>query len=1025
MTHYDANDGWTVRGKLKATAQGSAPGEAVLLDSNGKLPGNLIESIVEEFTVSTTAWSGTGPYTASIVLNNTDKIAVPDFAPNAPNDTQRIAFASARISVTAVNTTTKAVTLVADGDKPTVALPCLMTGLAGIPSGKWTSSFPGGLGGSGDTYTLTVTITPTDTSDPEGITVTVTDSQSNVQTDVTDVNGQCSFTVALGETYDVDFDGDAVEVECSASQQVTISNTSTQVSASCTGWPTISISAGAAGAGCAYSIVGNTSYSGVLNSSGAATVVVEPDTYVVSMTAPAGYFTPASQTKNNCASGNDYAVSWTLQAKPVVTIQITDARAQGNQQGRTITVSKTGDTCTGTTDANGESVITLNDVGTYTISITNTPNTYFAPADQTLTVAADGTYTVSITLNKKPILSVTVSDNSGSGLVDHLTVHVQGTTDSQFVNTGSTGNASFVLQEEGSYTISITNGYSADYVTPSTSSVVAAANQVHYVAMAIDKKPVITVTVTDSSSASIVKTSIKVKATNTLDSTKYDEQFCNSSGVATLKVPAAGTYTISITSTHAGCDTTDTDSVTVALNGTDTAAVEITDEASGGFLFSMTFDPTTFQTAPGSALTYGDDCAGYTPVSGAPSSLGPVSTPGSWAFNNDGSSDNPFLNECFYATFKDNGNGLEPFEKLNPNNLTQKIAEWDPVNKVWDTTKTGSSSITTLNTMFCYPALYRAATATKISISDDSSNGAAYGATIDGHTYQYVALGVYGGYNDSNVLKSLSGKAATASTTRPNFRTYAKANTVRNGKAMVWNLHQWQDWRIITYFAMRHFNGQSQIGQGGKKYNGSGVSGLGNSAGPWGGDNNTTVADSEWVKALIEDPWGYKYWFIDDIVFNNVGANEHEIWAGQNSNVDDTYDTTNKTKIMTSLLAGGSWLYALAISTDPVTWGFITQTGGSVTVGLCDGVYLNNGGTAQTLAFVGGASTGVSDGDAGPGFLRAADALDFSHTATGLAWPLYLTCERVLARTHTGGRKKKAQRAETKNLKRGGGGTPL
>jgi len=979
MTHYDANDGWTVRGKLKATAQGSAPGEAVLLDSNGKLPGNLIESIVEEFTVSTTAWSGTGPYTASIVLNNTDKIAVPDFAPNAPNDTQRIAFASARISVTAVNTTTKAVTLVADGDKPTVALPCLMTGLAGIPSGKWTSSFPGGLGGSGDTYTLTVTITPTDTSDPEGITVTVTDSQSNVQTDVTDVNGQCSFTVALGETYDVDFDGDAVEVECSASQQVTISNTSTQVSASCTGWPTISISAGAAGAGCAYSIVGNTSYSGVLNSSGAATVVVEPDTYVVSMTAPAGYFTPASQTKNNCASGNDYAVSWTLQAKPVVTIQITDARAQGNQQGRTITVSKTGDTCTGTTDANGESVITLNDVGTYTISITNTPNTYFAPADQTLTVAADGTYTVSITLNKKPILSVTVSDNSGSGLVDHLTVHVQGTTDSQSVNTGSTGNASFVLQEEGSYTISITNGYSADYVTPSTSSVVATANQVHYVAMAIDKKPVIIVTVTDSSTASIVKTSIKVKATNTLDSTKYDEQFCNSSGVATLKVPAAGTYTISITSTHAGCDTTDTDSVTVALNGTDTAAVEITDEASGGFLFSMTYDPTTMATDDAACLTYGDDLLGKTPVSGPPSSLGACTTIGDWAYSNDGSSNNPLLNGCFYATFKDNGNGLEPFEKLNPNDLTRVIALYDG-NGGW-TASSGTSSIATNDVMFCIPTIYKAVTSTKISISDDSNNGTALAHVIGGHTYQYMAIAVFPGYIDGNSkLRSLSGVITTKSTTRPTFRSDATSRTVKNGYAMVWNYYQWDLWRIIVLFACKRWNAQLGIGQGGKTYNGaSAYTGMANSIGPWGGDNNTTVADTEYVKALIEDGWGHIYQFIDD--FYGYGGKHY---AGQNAVPTD--DSSNKTLIIQNSNSSAKSGFAKTILTSLEAWGQAdpNDTSGSATVGRCDYHYYRaSTDTTGCLAYVGGASGRVSDGGAGPGYLLAGNALSGSVDAGG------------------------------------------
>lgn len=991
MTHYDANDTWSVRGKLKATAQATGPGEAVILGADGKLPGSLISNIAEEFTVLATAWTGNGPYTASMVLSHLDGVAIPDFAPNAPNATQRTAFASARISVASIDAANNTIALVADGTKPTVALPCLMAGVAGTPTGKWTSSFPGGLGGGGSSYVLTVVVSPNDASSPAGITVTIEDSSHNTLSEITDANGQCAFTVEAGETYDISCDGSSEEVECSADQQVTISQMSTVVTFTSNAWPTISISAGSAASGWAYSIVGDETYSGVLNSSGAAVVTVEPGSYTVSVTADSTHLPLASQSVSGAQSGSDYAKTFTPVAKPIVTVTVVDASGGTGHQSRTVYADATDDTKGGTTDSDGECTIMVDTEDTYSIGISSIPTKYFSPVETTLAMEGDHTYAVTLTLNAKPTMSVQVHDNSGDGAVSGRTVTISATGQTPIAATTNSNGLTVPQTLQAEATFSVTCDLpSADYVavTPATQAVVA--NQSYTVDVYLDKKPTIALAVTDSDSMIADPTVILAKATLSTDPTVYGTAYLDSSGEAVIQVPQAGTYTVELVTAITGAQS-DTDSVTVALNDVEEPAAITVTALPSGFLFSMTYDATTFQTDPTSCLVYADDCAGFTPVSGPGSSLAACSTIGSWGYNNDGSSSNDLLDKCFYATFHETvlsgETGLVPFEKLNPNDLTMVIATWDEANGQWvpeQNPTTGTSHITTLNTMFCYPALYRASTSGKISISDDSSNGTAYGATIDGKTYQYVAIGVYEGYNDGGVLKSLSGKSSTASQTRPTFRSQAQANVLKDGKAMVWNFHQWTDWKIMTFFGMKSFNGQSQIGQGGKTYNGSGVSGLANKLGPWAGDNVANKGTNKCVKALIEDPWGYKYEFIDDFVVNTIASNSFEIWAGQNggSNIDDSYAAPRKTKLATVSVTGNNWAYAKAISQDAQSWGLISTDGGSVTVGLCDGAYFNNT-VGQYLGRVGGSSSDVSSGDAGPSYLFAGSALVYSYTSYG------------------------------------------
>ncbi|MBQ7620842.1 MAG: hypothetical protein IJV02_00305 [Candidatus Methanomethylophilaceae archaeon] len=390
--------------------------------------------------------------------------------------------------------------------------------------------------------------------------------------------------------------------------------------------------------------------------------------------------------------------------------------------------------------------------------------------------------------------------------------------------------------------------------------------------------------------------------------------------------------------------------------------------------FKMTFNATAFKTDDAGCLTYGGDCAGFTPVSGPGSSLAKCSSIGSWVMNADGTSSNKILAKCFYATFTNDG---VLHQKLNPQDLSKYIATWDDTNKEW-VAGSGNSAITTENTMFCIPTLYFNASGSEITLSDYAADGEARGHTIDGHEYQYLAIGVYEGYNNNGRLMSLSGKVSSASITRPTFRTYAQANPVQNGKAMLWNYYQHHVWWVLNLFATKRFNGQLAVGKGGLSYNGSTGQGMCNAMGPFAGCTGTSSA----VKSFIENPWGYKYEFIDDFVVNNTSGSNHVVWAGQNSEPDDTYSAQNKKNIITCTLAGGSSQWATAISTDPETWGFITAAGGSSTVGLCDSYYFSNS-TGQYLGVVGGYSSYVSDGYAGPSCLYAGNSLPYSYSAYG------------------------------------------
>lgn len=382
--------------------------------------------------------------------------------------------------------------------------------------------------------------------------------------------------------------------------------------------------------------------------------------------------------------------------------------------------------------------------------------------------------------------------------------------------------------------------------------------------------------------------------------------------------------------------------------------------------YTMSFNSSTFASDPEGCLTYTGECAGFIPVSTPGISLGPCFMTGSWIMTEDGNPGNPLLGSCFYATFDAEGH---LHEKLDPMDLSRAIGTWDDSRKGWRLGVT-ASSIESENTMFCFPALYRKGDASSVTIGTTPSSGTAYGATIDGHTYQYEAIGVYVGYEQGGKLMSLSGKVSSQPESRPNVRAKAAANRVMNGKAMLWNFHQWRDWWHLCLFATKSFNGQESVGMGGFKYDGSVGQGLCNAMGPWAGSTQGSSSTSTSVKALIENPWGYKELYIDDFI-NSSGT----IYVGQNSTPDDT--TSNK--ISTSFGTRSGWQCGL--NSTGAFWGLSTGTGGSSTTCQCDYRYSNSSETY--LGIVGAYSTHVSDGSAGPSSLNAFASLSYSYSSVG------------------------------------------
>ncbi len=162
MTYYDKGNGLTVNGKITATEQASNAGDVPILNAGGKLPGGLVDNAAVQFTIPASAWSGTGPYIASVTSAAVGEIATPIIGPDEPDGSVREALADAQITVLSISA--GVISFVADGDKPTIPLNCIATGIKGASTGHVISTF--GAGGGGVDFFLNVAVTASAQSVP-------------------------------------------------------------------------------------------------------------------------------------------------------------------------------------------------------------------------------------------------------------------------------------------------------------------------------------------------------------------------------------------------------------------------------------------------------------------------------------------------------------------------------------------------------------------------------------------------------------------------------------------------------------------------------------------------------------------------------------------------------------------------------------------------------------------------------------------------------------------------------------------
>ena len=1013
---YDANDGWAVDGPISGTVQAKNEGDVPILESDGKLPGGMIPDVAIQFTVPATAWAGEGPYTASVSVPGVEGIATPIIGPDAPDAEAREVLADAMISVVSVSSA-GVVQLVADGDKPTAPLNLVATGTKGTQTGCFIGAFGTGGGGtnfylnvhvsasagSPDLSGITVSAVPTTgtavtgstngegeciLSVKQGQTYTVTLAKTNftfspasssvtIQDTSTDLNVSCyeapKLTVVCsgtdkagrqvtctpdegeGEviTATTGQDGRAEIVLEIANYTITVdypagqgvSPESATLSAAAGGVytknftildePTVQISV------VDHSSLGNqngrtitaTPTSGgsavtAQTTNGSATLTLMAGTsYVISCDTPTGYVAAANYPLTPLA-GQTYTHTFDLYEEAKVTVSVAPSSVAS---GRTITATATGlPTVTKQTDSTGQVTLSLPE-GSWTIAC-DAPAGYYTPATQQLQTVAGEEYTKSFSLDARPVLQVTVTPTAAaSGL---LVRAVGDTTVTAYTNTQ--GVATLTLDEDD---YMVTVNPPAGYLAPAGQSLTAAKNQTYQQTYALQTKPIVQVTVQDTSGEGF-QSGRTVTATSQ-DSEDVVTGTTNSSGTATLTLNGTGQYVIT-TDLPEGA-TSESVTITAAGGGSYTATLVL----SFGWTHGITFNAATFKTDDAGCLAYADDLVGQTPVNNTATSLAKFTQEGYWAFDPSTGMD---AERCFYATFTSAG---VLHQLLNPYDLSKYIAVWNDSSKEWDYGQTGNSAITTENTMFCVPTYYRKGETGKITHSSKAGSGTAYAHTIDGHVYQYKAIGVYFGYNNGGKLMSISGVTATRSQTRATFRTQAAANTVRNGHAMVWNYHDWRMMFEKFIIRAKRFNGQ-KLAQGGQSYS-TPTTGLTNALGPYAGNSS---GQSNAMKFLIENFWGCCYQFLDDVYCQNT-----TMYVGQNSSPTD--NSSNKTAISLPYNTTG---FPGEIETSDIAWGMGHATGGSSTTGLCDYQDLAFG-SQYPLVYVGGYSARVSNGNAGPSYV--------------------------------------------------------
>ena len=382
--------------------------------------------------------------------------------------------------------------------------------------------------------------------------------------------------------------------------------------------------------------------------------------------------------------------------------------------------------------------------------------------------------------------------------------------------------------------------------------------------------------------------------------------------------------------------------------------------------------------------------ANMTPISHAANTttLTALANQGSWTWDynqetHEGSGLGPF--NSFYAAFDiDNGNAF--VTKLNPYNLGKDLTGTD--------LPSGNYNI-----MWVLPTVYWKVVDGNVTLTNDSTaGGTAYAHTINGHVYNYIAIGVYHGSTttidgSTTVLTSKSGVAHTASQTRAVFRDQANNYTMdaslstdaTNNPAysMLWNFYQWELYKLCCYTVMEGFNSQMIVGNG--NVNGGNytkVTGGADTLGPYAGNpgdlgasgSNAATYGQDYAKLFIEEAWGTVYDFVDGVVFNA----KQGLYVDTSATPTDSTTAGGYVEYITQVLPSSN--FGATISTSNAkTWGFAETTDASTDYynkGMTDKTYTATSGSK--VLYVGGNSN--TNASASVGF-----GLSYAYASTGLA----------------------------------------
>lgn len=357
--------------------------------------------------------------------------------------------------------------------------------------------------------------------------------------------------------------------------------------------------------------------------------------------------------------------------------------------------------------------------------------------------------------------------------------------------------------------------------------------------------------------------------------------------------------------------------------------------------------------------------ANMTPISHTvgTTTLSSLANEGSWGFDTT-TGIGPF--NSFYAAF-DITDGNKFYAIMNPYNLTETI---DGISI--------SSSISDYNVMWVLPTVYwKAEENGDLTLTNDSTaGGVAYAHTVDGHTYKYLAYGVYESstatVGGQTVLVSQSGLNPVGNQTRDTFRQYAHNYTMDsslggNAHSMLWNFYQTELYKYCGYVVMEGFNSKNIVGNG-KLYVSSTpftpITGLTKNLGPYAGNpgvisgsgSNYTSYGVSSVKLFIEDAWGSYDEFIDGVLYN-----VDLLYVDTSSNPSDLTTGDYVEAISIPSLQSG---FFKTISTSEKIWGMGATSDNTMAdylIGTTDGTYRNESPVNMPMENGGGALSGGSN----------------------------------------------------------------